>query len=73
MHDLENIVIPYLSLNLLTDSTNTASSASYLELHPETMTVRFVSERNYLTKEMVPQDVSSDFPYAYLISYFHSI
>jgi hypothetical protein len=32
--------------------------------------VRVVWERNYLTKEMVPQNLSS---YAYLVSYFHSI
>jgi hypothetical protein len=29
------------------------------------LTVRVVWERNYLTKEMIPQDLSSDFPFVY--------
>jgi hypothetical protein len=36
--------VPELELK---DSTNTASSASYLELCPEKLTVRVVWERNY--------------------------
>ena len=61
------MVVPELEQK---DTTNTTSSASYLELHPEKLIVRVVWERNYLTKEMVPQDLSLDFPYAYFFLYF---
>ena len=57
----------------LKDTTNTARSAPYLELHSTFFTVRVVWERNYLTKEMVPQYLSSDCPYTYLISYIFCI
>ena len=64
------IFVPELELK---DTTNTASSASYFELHPEKLTVRVAWERNYLTKEMFPHYLSSDFPNTYLVLYVHSI
>ena len=48
----------------LNGTTNTTSSASYHELHPEKLTVGVSWERPYLIKDMVPPDLSSDFPYA---------